>query len=310
MPLSGSTASCTTTASSTTGGDNVIATFSGTDIFWDSLDVFTEVVTRQPCQTLAGCDLSGLDLSGAQWTGADLAGANLAGANLTQADLTDANLTGANLTGTDFALSMFGGADFTGTALAPSNQSVLTFGTSAVVSWPFVQTSLQGATPGRPFDCTPASGSTFPLGTTSVTCPVFDQNHDVATGTFTVTVARPPAVVPYGGGVTEGASGASHLPITVTLSPPSTHTVTAQWNTVFVNGASNVQAVPDTDYTPASGTVTFPPGETTETVPITVVNHDLGMPYKLLVVSFHNPTNAGMGGYYGLAFGFLVNNTG
>jgi hypothetical protein len=79
---------------------------------------------------------------------------------------------------------------------------------------------------------------------------------------------------------------------------------------VFINGASSVQAVPDTDYTPASGTVTFPPGATTETVPITVNNHDLGMPYKLLVVSFHNPTNAGIGGYFGLGFGFLINNTG
>jgi hypothetical protein len=33
------------------------------------------------------------------------------------------------------------------------------------------------------------------------------------------------------------------------------------------------------------------------------------MPYKLLVVSFHDPTNATMGGYWGLGFGFLVNNT-
>ena len=79
--------------------------------------------------------------------------------------------------------------------------------------------------------------------------------------------------------------------------------------TVFINGASNAQAIPGTDYTPASGTVTFPPGETTETVPITVLNHDLGMPYKLLVVSFHNPTNGIMGGYLGLGFGFLINNT-
>jgi hypothetical protein len=102
----------------------------------------------------------------------------------------------------------------------------------------------------------------------------------------------------------------SQLAITVTLSHPSSQTVTAQWNTAFINGASNVQATPSTDYTPASGTVTFPPGATTETVPITAVNHDLGMPYKLLVVSFHNPINANPGGYYGLAFGFLINNTG
>ena len=121
----------------------------------------------------------------------------------------------------------------------------------------------------------------------------------------------PPTVVPFGGAVTEGAAGTtSQLPITVTLSAPSTQTVTAQWKTVFINFASNVQAVPGTDYVASTGTVTFPPGATSETVPITVINHDLGMPYKLLVVSFHDPTNSVMGGYGGGAFGFLINNTG
>jgi len=118
-----------------------------------------------------------------------------------------------------------------------------------------------------------------------------------------------PTVVPFGGVVSEGTAGTSELDLTVTLSHPFLQPVTAQWNSIFIAGASNVQALPDTDYIPASGTVTFPPGATTETVPITVVNHDLGMPYKLLVVSFHNPTNAGMGGYWGLGFGFLVNNS-
>jgi virginiamycin B lyase len=121
----------------------------------------------------------------------------------------------------------------------------------------------------------------------------------------------PPTVVPFGGAVTEGAAGTtSQLPITVTLSAPSTQTVTAQWKTVFINFASNVQAVPGTDYVASTGTVTFPPGATSETVPITVINHDLGMPYKLLVVSFHDPTNSVMGGYGGGAFGFLINNIG
>jgi len=104
-------------------------------------------------------------------------------------------------------------------------------------------------------------------------------------------------------------TGTSELDLTVTLAHPSMQTVTAQWNTIFITGASNVQAVPNADYTPASGTVTFPPGATTETVAVTVLDHDLGMPYKLLVASFHNPTNATMGGYWGLAFGFLVNNS-
>jgi hypothetical protein len=40
-----------------------------------------------------------------------------------------------------------------------------------------------------PGACTPASGSTFPLFTSTVTCQVLDYDGDVATGTFEVTVS-------------------------------------------------------------------------------------------------------------------------
>ena len=40
--------------------------------------------------------------------------------------------------------------------------------------------------------CTPASGSTFPVGTTTVTCTATDSVGDSATGTFTVTVVESP----------------------------------------------------------------------------------------------------------------------
>ncbi len=45
---------------------------------------------------------------------------------------------------------------------------------------------IPGATPGS---CTPASGSTFPLFTSTVTCQVLDHAKEVATGTFPVNVA-------------------------------------------------------------------------------------------------------------------------
>ena len=139
---------------------------------------------------LSGADLSGADLSSAQLHEANLGNAILTNVNLTSATFTGciesicqggatlngANLTGANLTDTNFS----------GTILVPSDQSV--FGTSAgaVVTWPAPQ-SLPGATPGT---CTAASGSSFPLGTTTVTCQVLDDNADVATGTFTVDVSQ------------------------------------------------------------------------------------------------------------------------
>ena len=42
--------------------------------------------------------------------------------------------------------------------------------------------------------CTPASGSTFPVGTTTVTCTATDAAGNTGTGSFTVTVT--PVVVP------------------------------------------------------------------------------------------------------------------
>ena len=112
-------------------------------------------------------------------------------------DFSHANLTGANLTGSNMDLvftSLLGnaaigatltGANLTGTILVPSNQSVgATSQAGAVATWP-TPSGIPGATPGS---CTPASGSTFPLFVTTVTCQVLDSANNVATGTFQVAV--------------------------------------------------------------------------------------------------------------------------
>ena len=125
-----------------------------------------------------------------------LSGANLTNVNFGVANLTNANLTGANLAGASFEASNseFGitvdatltGANFTGTILVPSNQTVTaTSQAGAVATWT-TPTPLPAATPGS---CTPASGSSFPLFSSTVTCQVLDANNDVATGTFSVNVA-------------------------------------------------------------------------------------------------------------------------
>ena len=64
---------------------------------------------------------------------------------------------------------------------------------------------------------------------------------------------------------------------------------------------------PGTDYTPASGTVTFAPGQTSKTVTIQVDGDTLVEPDEYVIVSFHDPTNAVMGGFYGLGFGLITN---
>ncbi len=135
------------------------------------------------------------------------------------------------------------------------------------------------------------------------------SNSPIGTSIGRITFAAP-NVLPDGGEVVEPTSATTNLRVQVSLSHPSMQTVTAQWNTIFIAGASDVQATPNADYTPATGTVTFAPGQTSQTVPIQVHSGTLTAPYKIIVVSFHNPTNATMGGYWGLAFGFILNNTG
>lgn len=163
---------------------------------------FYDLIAYEPCGVprclefpsgaadLSGAILSGADLSSAQLHGVNMNNAVLTNANLTSAtftfcfmsicqdgaSLTGANLTGANLTNTDFS----------GTTLVPSDQNVFGTSTGAVVTWPS-PTSLPGATPGT---CTATSGTNFPLGTTTITCQVLDDNSDVATGTFTVDVSQ------------------------------------------------------------------------------------------------------------------------
>ena len=115
----------------------------------------------------------------------------------------------------------------------------------------------------------------------------------------------PPVVVPGGATVVEGNSGTVALQVPVTLSKPSSQTVTVQW---FTGPAGpSPRADPATDFSAASGTVTFAPGETAKTVAITVNGDTLVEPNEWITISFNHPTNAKMGGFYGLGFGVITN---
>ena len=221
---------------------------------------------------LSGVNLTGADLSSVsgpgcftfdvvkgddstqvtQCEGINLSNANLADAILSDADLSNGSLTGAILTG----------ATFTGTLLVPSDQTVsATSGAGAVVTWP-TPSSLPGATPGS---CTPPSGSTFPLGTTTVTCQVLDAANDVATGTFQVNVQPFTRVlVPSDGAVLAGApyldaaagdtpgvtnvvfelSGNGLSDQVIATATPTIFGWVAKWNTTSVpNGTYALQSV-------------------------------------------------------------------
>ena len=224
---------------------------------------------------LAGADLAQTNVGLAAFTGANLAGADLTNSNI-GGDLTNANLTGVNLTGATFSYTVsfagvtfyatLTGAHLTRTLLVPPNQSVsATSQAGAVVTWP-TPAGIPGATPGS---CTPASGSTFPLFTSTVTCQVLDNNGDVATGTFQVAVQPTTQyftrlLVPSDGAVLAGApyldAGAGDSPGVTkvvfevsggTLSNQVIATATptivgwlAQWNTTTVpNGTYTLETV-------------------------------------------------------------------
>ena len=96
-----------------------------------------------------------------------------------------------------------------------------------------------------PVTCTPASGSTFPLGATTVSCSATDKAGNTATGTFAVTVQdKTPPVVTVPADMTVDATGPSGAVVTFTVSALDS-----------VDGSVPVTC------TPASGS-TFPVGST------------------------------------------------
>jgi len=223
---------------------------------------FTGALLSRADLAQAGAQL--ITLSGAHVGGANLTSTDLGGANLTNADL-----TGANLTGTLFSSSAAGiqtvyatltGSNLTGTLLVPSNQSVTaTNQAGAVVTWS-TPPAIPGATPGS---CTPASGSTFALFSSTVTCQVLDNNGDTATGTFQVNVAPTTqfftrVLIPSDGAVLAGApyldalagdgpgvtkvvfelSGGTLSNQVIATATPTYYGWLAQWNTTSVPNGS------------------------------------------------------------------------
>jgi hypothetical protein len=112
-------------------------------------------------------------------------------------------------------------------------------------------------------------------------------------------------VLPGGAVVAEDNAGTTLLTVPVRLSNPSTLTITVQWFTGPAGKAP--RADPATDFNAASGIVTFAPGQTAQTVSITVNGDTLVEPNEWVTISFNHPTNAKMGGFYGLGFGIIQN---
>jgi hypothetical protein len=115
-----------------------------------------------------------------------------------------------------------------------------------------------------------------------------------------------PKIVPSSASISEGDAGSQLLTSTVSLSAPSDKTVTADWTTLH-SGTSAAQAEPPVDYTATSGVVTFTPGQTSQSVSVSVNGDTDVEPDEWFLISFHDPTNATIGGFYGLGVGIIRN---
>jgi len=113
----------------------------------------------------------------------------------------------------------------------------------------------------------------------------------------------PARIVPLGGEVAEtDAPATSTVDITVSLSVPSTSPVTVDWAT-FAGPATLFEATPGVDYVPASGHLTFAPGQRFASASVTVLGDDLAEVSESLHISLTNPVGAPLGnqsGTYGI----------
>lgn len=114
-------------------------------------------------------------------------------------------------------------------------------------------------------------------------------------------------VVPGAVSAPEGDAGTATVDVPVHLSTASGVPVTVQWSTVFsADWDPTAAAEPGVDYTTASGTVTFAPGVTQQTVPVPVLGDTTPERDETVVVGFHDATNATVGGFYGLGFATIT----
>jgi hypothetical protein len=132
------------------------------------------------------------------------------------------------------------------------------------------------------------------------------QSPQIAQGTI-LNDDQPLTVRPATGSVPEGNSGTTALHVAVTLNRASTATVTVPWETFTNPGSPSCQADPANDYAPTSGTVTFAPGVTAQSVTITVNGDTVVEPDECVLVHFHDATDAVVGGFYGIGVGTIVN---
>lgn len=101
-----------------------------------------------------------------------------------------------------------------------------------------------------------------------------------------ITITPPPGISVGVASVVEGNSGEKFLQVPVTLSEASLKTVSVQYAT------SALTATPGVDYQEAAGSVTFAPGETSQTIMIRIFGDTLDEDDETIGINLSTPINA------------------
>ena len=163
--------------------------------------------------------------------------------------------------------------DVDGPALTIAAASVGTFATTAggsitiAANGTYTYTPLAGYVGADSFDYTVTDGS---------------LTND---GTLNITVVPTPTLSIGDVTVVENIAG-GFATFTVTLSAVSGQTVTVGYNT------SNGTATAGSDYTNSTGTITFLPGEISQTITVPIINDSTDEPNETFYVNLVTPTNA------------------
>ena len=194
-------------------------------------------------------------------------------------------------------------ASFTVSLSAPQSREVTV--SYAAVTDPTAGASA--ATPAQDFD--PVSGTlaiTARDTSATVTVDLPDDDLDEHNETFWLRLSNPagatiadgtaigtiedndplPQLSIGDGGATEGRTAS----FTVLLEPVSGRTVTVPWTTAATSTGN--PATPTEDYTPASGTLTFPSGTTSARIDVTTLQDETSETDETFQVSLGEPTNA------------------
>ena len=208
----------------------------------------------------------------------------------------------------DIAVSENGTATFTVTLTGPTALPIaVDYATADGTA-----VSAASATPGTPDYTTTAGTLTFapsaaPTQTLTFTVPLTDDTTNETDETFVLNLSNPsnaatisdaqavgsiinddppPMVTVNDVTLAEGNTGTTAFTFTVSLSAPSAQTVTVDFAT------ADGTALVGSDYVPNAGTLTFAPGQTTQTATVLATGDTVFEPDQTFTLNLSNPTNA------------------